>query len=184
VSDINIPGLKQNKPFQDCFWIVPGLLLAGEYPRNIDENSSREKIRALLETGVRCFANLTEIDEIARGVPLLEYESLLRKLGIPATVTRFPIPDKGIVPRTSIKMILDFIDQNLSDGVTVYLHCWGGHGRTGLVAGCWLARHGLASGSKVLSLLRSLRSGMPDGFKSSPETPEQTRIVLAWEMGD
>ena len=184
VLKIKIQDLEQNKPFQDCFWIVPGSLLASEYPRNIDENSSRKKIRAILVSGVRCFANLTEMNEIARGAPLLEYESLLRELGVPATVTRFPIPDKGTIPGNSIKIILDFIDQKLSDGIPVYLHCWGGHGRTGMVAGCWLARHGLASGHDVLSLLRSLRSSMPDSWKSSPETPEQTRIVLTWGKGD
>lgn len=32
----------------------------------------------------------------------------------------------------------------LAAGQTVYVHCYGGIGRTGTVVGCWLVRHGLS----------------------------------------
>ena len=35
------------------------------------------------------------------------------------------------------------VDDALGEGRTVYVHCWGGIGRTGTVVGCWLVRHGL-----------------------------------------
>ena len=38
--------------------------------------------------------------------------------------------------------LLDAIDTAMRDGKTVYLHCWGGVGRTGNVVGCSLVRHG------------------------------------------
>ena len=38
----------------------PGQLLAGEYPRNKDEASSRAKLAALTEAGVNTFIDLTQ----------------------------------------------------------------------------------------------------------------------------
>jgi protein-tyrosine phosphatase len=38
--------------------------------------------------------------------------------------------------------ILSAIDRRISEGGAVYLHCWGGVGRTGLVVACWLQEHG------------------------------------------
>ena len=35
-----------DKPIENCYWVVPGLLLAGEYPRNYDEESSQAKVMA------------------------------------------------------------------------------------------------------------------------------------------
>ena len=42
-----------------CYWVVPGKLLAGEYPRNFDEESSVGKIDVLIKLGVRAFIDLT-----------------------------------------------------------------------------------------------------------------------------
>ena len=33
--------------------------------------------------------------------------------------------------------ILDSLDTAIADEHTIYLHCWGGIGRTGTVVGCW-----------------------------------------------
>ena len=56
----------------------------------------------------------------------------------------------------------------------------GGIGRTGTVVGCYLARHGYASGQKVLELIKSLRKYTEDHTQPSPETWEQIDMVLSW----
>ncbi len=174
-----------NTPFPDSYWVAPAKFLAGEYPRTPEEDRSREKIGSLLECGIRCMINLTEEGESAGiGKPLLEYEYLIEKFGLPVKTSRYPIPDKGTISAVSIKMILDDIDRHIEKDIPVYLHCWGGHGRTGLVAGCWLARHGLGAGPDVLDILRFLRVGMPDGWKDSPETDAQKLIVTNWKPGE
>jgi len=53
-------------PIENCYWVVPGKLLAGEYPRDREEESSRVKINALLSAGIKSFIDLTEEDE---GIP-------------------------------------------------------------------------------------------------------------------
>ena len=59
---------------------------------------------------------------------------------------------------TRLVTTLDEIDRLLEDGRTVYVHCWGGVGRTGLVVGAWLIRHGAATGDTVMDVLGRLRT--------------------------
>jgi protein-tyrosine phosphatase len=63
----------------------------------------------------------------------------------------------------------------------VYVHCWGGIGRTGTVVGCWLMRHGLDEGDPVGRIAR-LRRDMEDA-RPSPETPAQRAMITSWKRG-
>jgi protein-tyrosine phosphatase len=51
---------------------------------------------------------------------------------------RTPIRDGGCPTIDELRAILDRIDAELARGEVVYVHCGGGHGRTGTVVGCWL----------------------------------------------
>ena len=80
-------------PITNSYWVVPGKLLAGEYPINLDEASSWEKMGRLLAAGVTEFIDLTEEGEPARGIPLRPYDGML-----PAgSYQRFPITDIAAV---------------------------------------------------------------------------------------
>ena len=67
------------------------------------------------------------------------------------------------VPRSQQQTagILDAIDKALEDGKNVYVHCWGGIGRTGTVVGCWLVRHGMTGpiNGRVSGVQRPTRAG-------------------------
>jgi hypothetical protein len=72
--------------------------------------------------------------------------------------------------------IADYIKEKI-----VYLHCWGGVGRTGLIVGCWLARHGY-KGQAALDRLRGLWQNCPKStHRKSPETGEQEQYIISWE---
>lgn len=172
-------------PFPRSYWVVPGRLLAGAYPGHQEMAQASEKMARLLGTGVRAFVDLTEDGETNwRGEPFVAYASLARSLALERGVTvswvRRPIPDQGVPSADRMTAILDEIDAMLAAGRPVYVHCWGGVGRTGTVVGCWLSRHGIAPGDEVLSLIQRLRSADPAAYRDSPETAEQRQMVTGW----
>jgi predicted protein tyrosine phosphatase len=170
-------------PIPDSYWVVPGKLLAGEYPGARTTDQAKHKLRQLLEIGMTYFLDLTEEGEH----DLHPYAALLRseaaKSGRTVEHRRMPIPDVSTPTREQMARILDAIDAAVAAEYVVYLHCYGGIGRTGTVVGCYLARRGM-DGEAALAHIARLRQGTPDGRKDSPETPEQRRMVRAWSKAD
>ena len=99
-------------------------------PATRPKHLARTKLGPILDAGVGVFIDLTEACE------LKPYAHLLPE-GVKHV--RFPIRDVS-VPTDSSEMtaILDCIDAEIERGNLAYVHCWGGHGRTGTVVGCWL----------------------------------------------
>jgi len=167
-----------NRPIKQCYWVVPDRFLAGEYPRTTDEKSSQDKINALLDAGVTAFIDLTEENEGL--LPYAHFLDAYKPNGV--SHQRFPIRDLS-APQSKefTSTILDAIDRHIRDGRVVYLHCWGGVGRTGVIVGCWLARHGY-TGRPVLIRLQELWRKCPkSAYRKSPETREQEQYILGWE---
>ena len=102
--------------------------------------------------------------------------------GITVSHQRHSIPDLGAPGPAQMVATLDAIDAALDGGQTVYVHCFGGIGRTGTVVGCWLVRHGL-SGAAALAHIAAQRAGTPDGARPSPETAAQRAMILNWQEG-
>jgi hypothetical protein len=167
-------------PIADSYWVLPGQLLAGEYPGDLEDEQARYKLRRLLEAGITLFLDLTEEGEHA----LRPYAHLLQKeaaaLGRSATHFRLPIPDYGAPSSAQMKRIMDLLDAGLQSEQIIYVHCYGGIGRTGTVVGCFLVRHGL-SGEAALAHIAALRRDTPDSWKHSPETDKQRQMVLGWQ---
>lgn len=80
--------------------------------------------------------------------------------------------------------ILDHIDQKINSNLPVYVHCWGGRGRTATVVGCYLARHGFAFGKDVIGTIQRLRENVSDSHEPSPETKVQVDMVVSWGSGE
>jgi ADP-ribosyl-[dinitrogen reductase] hydrolase len=155
--------------------VLPGQLLAGEYPAGRSEASTRARLSALVEAGIGCFIDLTQEGE------LTGYQGLLPP-GI--DYFRHPIPDHG-VPEDAAPMraILARLRASFAAGRCVYLHCRAGIGRTGMAAGCLLAEsHGGEAAIEELNHLwqASARSA---SWPSIPETDEQSEFVRRWQGG-
>lgn len=164
-------------PIKNSYWVVTDQFLAGEYPRNLDDFSSVGKISALIDAGVKVFIDLTEETE-----DLIPYSSLLEKNKSKGIIyRRFPIRDYSVPKSQALtRSILDAIDRHLGEGELVYLHCWGGIGRTGTIVGCWLSRHGYP-GEAALARLRELWQQSPKSInRKSPETIEQEAYIVDW----
>lgn len=175
-----------DRPHANCYWVEPGRLLAGEYPGDRDAASARAKLGALLAAGLDTFVDLTEPDEPGRLAPLQPYAHLLQAEAAARNLTalhqRWPIPDMGL-PASPAHMvrILDALDDALAAGRKVYVHCWGGIGRTGTVVGCYLVRHGL-SGAAALDQLAAWWRTVPKSLwhPRSPQTDAQADYVRGW----
>ena len=53
-----------NPPIPDAYWVVPGQLLAGEYPGAKDTAAARRKLRLFLDAEFTFFLDLTEEGEL------------------------------------------------------------------------------------------------------------------------
>ena len=167
-------------PIPDAYWVVPGQLLAGEYPGSREEPAARRKVRLFLAAGFGFYLDLTEEGELEPYAQQLQEEAAARHMAVDHC--RIPIPDLGNPAPATVMRILDTIDAAITAGRRVYVHCWGGIGRTGTIAGCYLVRHGM-SGGQALADIERLRQGTPDATRVSPETPAQRERVRNWPIG-
>lgn len=169
----------QSTPIPDAYWLIPGRLLAGEYPGARAETEARAKLRAFLIAGVTFFLDLTEPNEgLQPYAPLLaeEAQTLRREI----QYQRFAIRDLSIPSIETMRKIQTTIRAALEAGQVVYVHCWGGIGRTGTVAGCYLVEQGMTP-EAALTLIAQLRQHTPDGQRISPETAAQREFVRRWQ---
>ena len=171
-----------NPPTKSCFWVKPKLLLAGDYPGAADPVEHCAKINALRDAGVRVFISLMEVSETNHdGAAFVPFDDMVKLKQTDAQCLRFPIKDLFVPTRSQMVSILDAIDAFHENGKCVYLHCWGGVGRTGTVVGCWLLRKTLATQGNVLDVLKQLRRADAErGYRDSPETEVQRMFVALW----
>lgn len=168
----------RNAPIADSYWVIPGLLLAGEYPGAKTKEEARQKLRSFLNVGVSFFLDLTEEDErLEPYAPLLLEEAEKRERRV--NYRRLAIPDLSAPTVERMREIQKTINDALNAGQTVYVHCWGGIGRTGTVIGCYLVEQEV-SGAEALAEIRRLRRKTTDWWRKSPETRAQEDFVKSW----
>ena len=168
------------RPHNNCYWVIPNKLLAGEYPAAWDPDASRRRIGAYLDVGVNYFVDLTEAGELPPYVSMLNSEA--GKRGVIVEHQRMSIVDMDIPEPALMTTILDTIDSAIDADRTVYVHCWGGIGRTGTVVGCYLVRHG-NSGDEALGEIAQLWQNVEkrDYYPRSPQVDEQYDFVRNWQ---
>ncbi len=165
-----------NKPFLNSYWVIPDKFLAGEYPYNPGAKDPTAKLESLIKYGFNVFIDLTEEDELG------PYNKVLNSLNSDVEHCRFPIEDRSITDNESMMEIQDKIATSLVNDKKVYVHCYGGIGRTGLVVGCWLAnKH--KDGELALEKLKTLWDDNPKSkWTTSPETDDQKEFVRNWKQ--
>jgi len=167
-----------NTPIDDSYWLVPGRLLAGEYPGARTKDEARRKLRSFLNAGVNFFLDLTEEDEgLEPYALLLQEEAIAQERKV--VHRRLPITDLDVPTTERMLEIQQTIAAALESGQTVYVHCWGGVGRTGTVLGCYLVEQEV-SVAEALTEIQRRRRRTAAVWKKSPETQAQVDFVKSW----
>ncbi len=169
-------------PFDRSYWVRSPVLLAGCYPGDEDPALAARKLRGLAGAGIRTIVCLLGPGEAGHGGRSLRpYAEEAVRLGLDVAV--HGLPERGAVAAGAVEVVLDAVDGFIAAGRPGYVHCLEGRGRTGMVIGCWLVRHGAAGSESALRRLASLRQDLPDARLASPQTPQQARLVRSWRPG-
>jgi len=143
-------------PTPESNWVVPGKLLVGAYPASNDDGETLELITSILKWGitkfvclqqeyrehgvteqmwrsgqalrpyfedVRCIVRKKVLLPCLRNYPVVDEQNL--------SFVHFPIRDCGITDDDRVLELARTLVKNIAEGEIIYLHCWGGHGRTG-----------------------------------------------------
>lgn len=132
--DVSTSKYKKRQNILLNYFRVEQSVFAGEYPFAVDTELALKKIEILKQLKISYIIDLTEEGE------LLTYSNNIVNI----IHKRFPISDRS-VPKTTENMhtILECIHEAKKNGERIYIHCWGGVGRTGTVIGCWFLFNGL-----------------------------------------
>jgi protein-tyrosine phosphatase len=196
-------------PTEESNWVIYGHLLVGAYPSSTNDLANAQLLTSILRLGVTTFVCLQQeyqhegvtesqwrsgeklrpyIFDAIRLVDALP-DSFFTTTTVRGLIPRgkpdglefvhFPIVDCSIANDASVLQLCHDLSQRLLKGEVMYLHCWGGHGRTGTVVSIML---GLLYGLSPLDAMRwvqfchDLRVA-PMGT-ASPQTETQRQQVI------
>ena len=147
--------------------ISEGQLVAGRHPCAWGQEEAPDEVGDLLAQGVTLFLDLTQEGELE------PYDHF-----VPADVryVRRSIRDFSVPTKEELVTTLDVLDSEIESGGLVYVHCWAGCGRTGVVVGSWLVRHGLDPREALARIAETRGAGCP-------QTLQQRLLVLGWQAG-
>ncbi|CAE7600943.1 unnamed protein product [Symbiodinium pilosum] len=189
-------------------WLLPGHLMIGRYPYLnpvycMSQQDADAQLRSLLDAGVTTFVCLqSEIPpQIGAGavwpksgVPVrgfagsfMPYAAKAQRLAPdkPLQFLHCPIQDLNTPQSQELSELVADLSQRMEAGEVIYLHCWGGRGRSGVVAACLLGRFFNLPPAECLRVVQdgySSRGSELDigALAKSPQTDEQRQFVKLW----
>ncbi|KAI3434891.1 hypothetical protein D9Q98_002945 [Chlorella vulgaris] len=179
-------------------WCIKGRLLAGAYPASLDDAETERILTTLLELGVNTFVCLQaefslHTPEAAwrSGQGLRPYIKDAQQVLIRARETgshrikqdkldflHLPIIDGSVTSDVALSRLADDCCSRLLRGERMYIHCWGGHGRTGTLLAVMLGRLYGVTCAAALRFTQAFHDSrkFPQGVRS-PQTNPQVQQV-------
>ncbi|CAE7844688.1 unnamed protein product, partial [Symbiodinium microadriaticum] len=120
-------------PTKRSNWVVPGRLMAGDRS-SLD---SEETLRAIFSSGVTTVVCLQTRQETSAAV---DYRKKAKALNPRVAFVEQPIPDQEVTDDAMVEELVSQLLERLAAGEVLYVHCRGGHGRTGTICAILLGR--------------------------------------------
>lgn len=168
-------------------WVIPGKIMCGPYPWldhkfNFHTSALADaNMNAILRDGVNTFVCLqSEVDP---------HDTYGRHLPKTCKIMHFPMPNDHTPAPVAFIEHLTLLAHELKNGAVLYIHCAGGHGRTGLyVAALLMMCHDGMNARRALERTQYLHdqcrrkpdARCPHGCKS-PVTYGQLEMVMRFE---
>jgi hypothetical protein len=181
----------------DAYWLISGKLMFGKPPWYSESPEGAEwscrEVRRLLDHGVESWLDVQIIQEGESPTenPLfVEHAKAFGKSGILQVIPlaikyvskeNYILTRRGRPNRKDIRPILDQIDQFLAEGRVVYVSA-SDTALRGILAGCYLARHG-QTGRAALEALQACRATSARGWRREPANRKARRYVRSWPAG-
>jgi protein-tyrosine phosphatase len=146
-------------------------LLCGPFPRT-------KNVRDILDTGVTTFVCLVEKHELDQHGPNFIEVAQSKTKNVQLNFLHYPIRDRDIGPDDGVtKLALEIISL-LNQGETIYIHCVGGHGRTGVMVSLILAKLFSLDSFTALEYCKKFHDMRTVTLgRDSPQTTEQRNQV-------
>lgn len=137
-------------------------------PRPAGGDRLEREVEALRQAGVDILVSALTPGEYVR-LELTEEAATVAAAGI--SFVSFPIPDRAVPDLAELRELARSLAAEVAAGRFVVTHCWGGVGRSSVLAGAVLIRLG-ASAAEAVQRMSAAR-GMP-----VPETAEQHELLI------
>lgn len=153
---------------EKCSYFIEDKAFFGSFP-------SQDTVNILEKNGVRYFIDLTIHNENKTSSYTTKYNYI-----------KYPIKDRKIPDnwKTFAKLVLDICDivQKLKENEKIYIHCKGGHGRSGILVACILCQYyniTVEESLKITNDCHSKRKEMREIWRKigSPQGKKQKEFV-------
>jgi len=185
--------LSMRGPTMASNWVIPGMVMAGAYPGALEDKDNDRQLKCILNKGIDTFVCLqAEVDDQIPeeawrvGNGLRPYFIDARRLSkIPLIWRHLPIIDGDASPDDVMEaLVCDLLD-DVKAGRVLYVHCWGGHGRTGIVVCLLLAVLYGISVSEAFKRVQAYHDCRiePQGVKSPSTVVQRSqvkRLLAKW----
>lgn len=147
-------------PHDRCNYLDPEkLIIIGASPR-------QEDIERIIEDGVRLFINLTEKKDYVLPDDIFYYN--------------FPIKSGMAPSQKKMKEISELVIEAYNEGIKMYIHCTGGHGRASVIAACVIGKMMNMDAPDAIQYVEDCRNSRVDqsrNFIPVPETQKQVEFI-------
>lgn len=131
-----------------CNWIIPGRVMCGPYPgldgiNFVDEAAAQDNLKKIMADGINTFVCLQdEVLSLDKGEShpyFPKYQNYTKNIATSnIRCIHLPLKDQSVPSKPDLVKQMDLLAKEYLEGRNIYIHCAGGHGRTGIYVACFL----------------------------------------------